>query len=1290
MSNFPTLPTGPLPHPALDYAHLREEGMRLLERLAGTLWTDFNTHDPGITILEQLCYAITDLAYRASHDVPDLLATSNGDPYQSLYSAANILTSHPVTLLDLRKVVLDVEGVKNAWIEEVLESKPPLHLHEAKGELRFQPDPPYTRPLRLKGRVRVLIETPDLPGTAADQGKHDDEVEKKVARRLHACRPLCVDFDEIRVIDAQPVKVFAEVEIGSVDDAERVILDIYQALSEYVSPSIAFKTLGEMLAAGKRSDEIFDGPVLEHGFLDSETLEQMSRKDAIYASDLIREIMAIPGVRAVRNIAMSKDNDKEREPWKLPLDPARAPRLDFEGSSITLVKGRLKASLSTAPIIATLENLRAKEAARPSLSPSDRDFIPPVGRNRNVERYRSIQHELPAIYGVGAAGLPDSADDRRKAQARQLQAYLLFFDQLLASYFAQLAHAGSLFSFHGADARTYFTQVVNDPSLGLSAVQKGSATEHRNRLSEIVEDTQASGSLSSRKNRFYNHLMARFAEQFTDYSLVLFGSTGNQGRERLVPDKQAFLQRYPRLSSARGTGYDALAKRGEGEVSGLQERIERKLGLAADEPLLLIEHLLLAPIEKDNVLPGKLEVRQLPFLSNCLPQDPYSLQLSFVLPKRSERLQKSKEFRYLVEQTIREETPAHLIPYIHWLETTSAWKDFAEAYSQWLDANREYQAQRLDTVSNTDPQHFRVRDARDRLIDLLRLGETFPLRDLPVRDEHLTVPHNQSAQIPIEASQKDVVYELRGDGDRLLASVDGNGGTVFLQTPPMQEDTTYNILARKKTTLREAYLQQQATVTVGLDVTLSARILKADLLEVINPPGDQDARIVDWGTRVSVQVDRSQEGVDYRLVRSANLQDPELSPDVRGNLGDIVLLANAATEDVDLRILAIKVFDPSQPSLTQRSLLNIVLPLKVRARRDLPVSLEPSAIVDFSGNTAVRIDNTQTSTRYQLYLRAVSDSDFVFGAGGPGLLAVDVEGAPRVYTQRPPLRERWEDFAGFQPVGMPTQGNGGTLRLPLSALTRDSVILVRAQKEHQGRVKVPSAVQLEQAELVLTRPDPRPTLKLGVEMAGTQTTGTLEISGGQPGVFYEVRRDPAGTAVDWPAYVHKTDERDATLNKGLEQLRIEVDFAISRATLRPATTPAELASTPPLTPLLSTAPLIAGTTLYLRAIKAQTRVAVNLPQTAQITTVPEIRAESAAVPRGSTATIVVRASIAGDRYQLFQAGQPVGTALDGNGGDLTFTTGPLQAATQFQVLVTRPGDTGIPVERRVQINVGVA
>lgn len=111
-----TLPNVPLDHPSMDYAFLRQEGIRHLERMAGALWTDFNTHDPGITILEQLCYAISDLSYRIAYGLPDILSAKGAEPYENLYQALEILPSHPVTPLDLRKLLMDIEGVRNAWV----------------------------------------------------------------------------------------------------------------------------------------------------------------------------------------------------------------------------------------------------------------------------------------------------------------------------------------------------------------------------------------------------------------------------------------------------------------------------------------------------------------------------------------------------------------------------------------------------------------------------------------------------------------------------------------------------------------------------------------------------------------------------------------------------------------------------------------------------------------------------------------------------------------------------------------------------------------------------------------------------------------------------------------------------------------------------------------------------------------------------------------------------------------------------------------------------------------------
>src|SRR5690242_20401895 len=86
-----------------DYELLRQKGLEYIQQLGSKLWTDYNIHDPGITLLEVLCYALTDLGYRTSLDVKDLLALSSPeaadadgqfptDVRQGFFTARNILT----------------------------------------------------------------------------------------------------------------------------------------------------------------------------------------------------------------------------------------------------------------------------------------------------------------------------------------------------------------------------------------------------------------------------------------------------------------------------------------------------------------------------------------------------------------------------------------------------------------------------------------------------------------------------------------------------------------------------------------------------------------------------------------------------------------------------------------------------------------------------------------------------------------------------------------------------------------------------------------------------------------------------------------------------------------------------------------------------------------------------------------------------------------------------------------------------------------------------------------------
>lgn len=62
-----------------DFHFLRRTGIEYIEKLGGKLWTDYNSHDPGITTLEVLSYAITDLGMRMNLNMEDLLTSEDED-----------------------------------------------------------------------------------------------------------------------------------------------------------------------------------------------------------------------------------------------------------------------------------------------------------------------------------------------------------------------------------------------------------------------------------------------------------------------------------------------------------------------------------------------------------------------------------------------------------------------------------------------------------------------------------------------------------------------------------------------------------------------------------------------------------------------------------------------------------------------------------------------------------------------------------------------------------------------------------------------------------------------------------------------------------------------------------------------------------------------------------------------------------------------------------------------------------------------------------------------------------
>lgn len=109
--------------PSQDFYRLRREGIDHIQQAGSGQWTDYNIHDPGITILEALCYAITDVGYRIDWRIEDILApkTPPADPArpypdQAFFTAREVLTVNPTTVDDLRRALIDLPGVSDAWV----------------------------------------------------------------------------------------------------------------------------------------------------------------------------------------------------------------------------------------------------------------------------------------------------------------------------------------------------------------------------------------------------------------------------------------------------------------------------------------------------------------------------------------------------------------------------------------------------------------------------------------------------------------------------------------------------------------------------------------------------------------------------------------------------------------------------------------------------------------------------------------------------------------------------------------------------------------------------------------------------------------------------------------------------------------------------------------------------------------------------------------------------------------------------------------------------------------------
>lgn len=748
-----------------NFALLREKGLGHIEELSSKIWTDYNTHDPGITILEALCYAITELGYRTSFDVKDLMSDKNGkiDLDQAFFSAKEILTTEPLTIDDYRKLLVDIIGVKNAWLypyrDEDLNligepaQEVAIYAHCKKDQLVYSETEHF---VKLHGLYSVLLDLeetdefgdlntgdlvyefatesligirlqlglPSWPGAdtynyefvitadpstvanvvvafandrwnvkfdvtsgletrtiefdavvllkkdiaaiAPDITAEFQNVERivdiferyqnkiklvvsildKAKKTLHAHRNICEDFVKLETICSKDVAFCADIEVKADTDIEEVYANVLFQLENYFNPEVKFYTLKELVNEGVPTEEIFEGPILKHGFIKTNELRNTQIRRKIYVSDIINFIMDTAGVISVKNVLLTKYNHDgtpalPSQRWCMEIEEGCKPVLNVLRSKVLFFKGKLPFKAKIDETLDTLKFLHGQEQRKKLKGTAD-DLEMPKGTHHDLKDYLSVQYEFPVTYGIGAAGLPSTATDGRKAQAKQLQAYLLFYDQILANFFSQLSNAKTLFSLNENVKLTYFSQFLNDVNGAADLYDNESTLQKAFSFPNLADSNEvkalrallveSDATFFDRRNRFLDHLISRFAESFNDYVLMLYTYKNAEDYEDIDPgellkDKISFLKDYPTISRERGKAFDYLKPSWNAtNVSGLEKRIARLSGIDdyTRRYLFCINHLEIQKTETSKYFFKVVDEHGQSLLQSLMEYDTYS------------------------------------------------------------------------------------------------------------------------------------------------------------------------------------------------------------------------------------------------------------------------------------------------------------------------------------------------------------------------------------------------------------------------------------------------------------------------------------------------------------------------------------------------------------------------------------------------------------------------------------------------------------------------------------------
>ncbi len=543
------------------YEALHQEALEILQQLSGSIWTDYNEHDPGVTLLENISYAITEIAHKIALPVQDLLQSAKGTPLESgdngLFTASDILTSNPLTFNDYQKIWIDqIANVKNVWIYPVDDYNKELN--------------------NIKGLLHVFVEKYDYHSNTEQEALENERIKTAIKTLYNDHRNLCESLYAIDIYNVLTLTMDLTITLLDLVDGEEILATIFHEVNNYLAPEVGHYSLSKLQDQHYAINEIFNGPQLSNGFIKNKDLRPAIQ--TIDVSELIKIIAKIPGIITINNLCLNYIDPKTKmkhtikERFRIPKNtttrvvfPVSNKNIIFINTGISF-RPDLKETKKQLAFIQALDTSSFKAASN-----SFNELPIPKGNSQDIAYHYPIRKQLPEIYGVGDRGISGQATRMRQAQVKQLQGYLLPFDQLIINFLAQLNNIYTLYDVTHNKEASYFTNNLPDIAELAELLQPPSMSSSmnldaiKNYWSKVTQDLNAffDTHASDRLDKVADHLLARHGETFKTFTSLKI-NTSSYGaaistsvfKKQLVTAKQTLIDKYNTISYDRSKSFN--------------------------------------------------------------------------------------------------------------------------------------------------------------------------------------------------------------------------------------------------------------------------------------------------------------------------------------------------------------------------------------------------------------------------------------------------------------------------------------------------------------------------------------------------------------------------------------------------------------------------------------------------------------------------------------------------------------------------------------------------------------